>query len=364
MDPAVRANASVLAAILAAFIAAGVPAACAGEGQDAKAPASLEEQMQALSSALAESFNGGDWDMLELAAGGAKAAGLKGQDLEVFALRSERDAALAGFGAKNRIILWGLAFRAKLGDERAAAALRTKALARIEPAKMPQAGGGGGASDWAAWQKYQGELTDRANALLALGLLGDKDAGRTAWEALQAAEPSAWSYVPTLTQAVLAADKDEGWKKLFGLCADEAADFARRTAVFGALAGLAGGDRPGNRGQAFRVEGRLAKLLPADAAKELRATFVRLAGKFPEGAESFKCGGLTTGAGVLPGFAEDQAAMDALKGLKGRVKGQPGRSWDMMIDGVLRNLGQPVAGVAKPAQPVNPAPQPGPKETF
>jgi hypothetical protein len=372
----VSATAALLAASLllpGASLPAAEPAAPAAPAA-VKAPASLEEQLQVLNSALVESFNSGDWEMLELVADGVKAAGLKGSDLEVFALTGERDAfasnpAMGMWPDKNRILVWGLAFRAKLGGAPALAALRAKALAKLTPVEQPKPTGGAfnpASEEWKSWNKYQAELAVRNTALLALGLLGDKDAGSAAWAALQQVPGNpGWGVAGTgaasLVMAVLAADGEAGWKKLLGFCSSpegDAAEFDRRVAVLSALTGLAGGGGPAGRSQAFKVEGKLAKTLPADAPAALRAGFVKLAEKLPEGdAPNF---GILYAARTLPGLAEDAAALQALKGLKGRAKGNAAKSWDRMIDGIVNPPAKQPAAVP-PATKPDPGTQ---KETF
>jgi len=362
---------SSLTAVLAAIFLALCPAARAAE---AKAPASLQEQLQVLSSALVESFNTGDWEMLELVADGVKAAGLKGPDLEVFVLTSERDAAFRSdpmmgmWPDRNRILVWGLAFRAKLGGEKALAALREKALAKLTPVEQPKPAKGGvfNPEEYKAWSKYQAELAARNTALLALALLGDKDAGAPAWEALQKTDPGAglgWAGVTAsgLVLAVLAAEGEAGWKKLAGFCSPaegDGAEFGRRVTVLASLAALANTDRPASHAQAFKVEGKLAKTLPADAGATLRAAFVKLAEKLPE-AETANFS-ILFAAGAIPGLTGDEAALQALKSLKGRCKTGAAGQWDKAIDRIISPppAKQPAAG--GPAKP-DPVPQ---KETF
>jgi hypothetical protein len=201
---------------------------------------------------------------------------------------------------------------------------------------------------------------------LALALLGDKDAGSAAWEALQTSPNNpGWGMagmsVSPLVMAVLAADGEAGWKKTVGFCSSpegDAAAFDRRVAVLSALASLAGAGGPANRSQAFKVEGKLAKTLPADAPAALRAGFVKLAEKLPEAdAPNF---GILYAAQALPGLTDDAAALQALKGLKGRAKGNAARHWDSMIDRIVNPPAkQPAA--APPATKTDPGTQ---KETF
>jgi hypothetical protein len=308
--------------------------------------------------------------MLELVADGVKAAGLKGPDLEVFALTSERDAALnTAMGMwpdKNRILVWGLAFRAKLGGEKALAALREKALAKLTPVEQPKPAKGGvfNPEEYKAWSKYQADLAVRNTALLALALLGNKDAGSTAWETLLKAEPGAggWGLTASpLVLAVLAAEGEAGWKKLAGFCSPaegDGAEFGRRVTVLASLAALANTDRPASHAQAFKVEGKLAKTLPADAGATLRAAFVKLAEKLPE-AETANFS-ILFAAGAIPGLTGDEAALQALKSLKGRCKTGAAGQWDKAIDRIISPppAKQPAAG--GPAKP-DPVPQ---KETF
>ncbi len=159
----------------------------------------------------------------------------------------------------------------------------------------------------------------------------------------------------TLVMTILAADGEAGWKKLAGFCTpngDGAALFGRRLAVLSSLSGLVGIDRPMNRAAAFRLEGKLAKTLPADAGATLRAAFVRLTEKLPE-AETANFG-IIYAAQTLPGLAGDEQALGALKGLKGRCKGGAARQWDVMIDNIV--------SPPKPRQPATGAPQPPAKE--
>jgi len=375
MSNAAFRRAPALVATLAAatlWLGAAAPAVEPAAPAAAKAPASLEDQLKVLSSALVESFNTGDWEMLELVADGVKAAGLKGPDLEVFALTSERDAALgtgAGMGMwpdRNRILVWGLAFRAKLGSAQALTSLREKSQVKLTPVEYPKAGAGGvlNQEEYKAWSKYQAELGARNTALLALALLGEKDAGTTAWDIFQKSDAGGtmWGGMgpSPLVMAVLAAEGAAGWKQLSDYCSTpegEKDEFGRRVSVLSSLASLANVDRPGNRSQVFRVEGKLAKTLPADAAATLRASFIKLAEKVPQGdSPNFS---ILFAAQSLPGLPDDAAALAALKGLKGRATGRSAGHWDKMID---RIINPPTAKAPAATTPgVGPGPQ---KETF
>jgi hypothetical protein len=233
-------------------------------------------------------------------------------------------------------------------------------MATLTPVEQPKPKGGvfnPSSEEWKAWQKYQADSVIKTTALLALALLGDKDAGTAAWEALQKTDGGGgrWGWGgmgrSPLVMAVLAADGEAGWKKLVDFCDSQEGDgteFGRRVGVLGALAGVANTERPGTRAQAFRVEGKLAKTLPADAGATLRAAFVKMAEKLPD-SETANFGVLYA-AGALPGLAGDEAALAALKGLKGRCKTNAASHWDRMIDHIVNppQPKQPAAGGAQP----------------
>jgi hypothetical protein len=327
--------------LLVAALAVGAPSSAA----EAKAPETLETQLKVLNAALAESFGTGDWEMLEMVAEGVKAAGLEGSDLEIFALTAERDAALRPTPIKLTIVAWGLAFRARMGSKPAEAALHERAFAVLTPVERPKAGTG---DAWKAYQKYQVKIYERQEALLALALLGEKKAAAAAWEMIRENKTGSRGLAgrgPTgrkLVMAVLAADGEDGWKKLVGFCSFEegnGAPFDARAGVLSSLAGLTGTGGAGSRSGAFRVEGKIAKALPADAPATLRSAFVKMTGKIP--AEGRPPYGLVYAAGSIPGFKEDAAAVEALKGLKGKYKGHAARSWDYAIDRIVKPDARP-----------------------
>jgi hypothetical protein len=161
-----------------------------------------------------------------------------------------------------------------------------------------------------------------------------------------------------LIMAVLAAEREAGWKKLVEFCSFEGGNGTPPAARVGALNSLAmlvraGLDRPANRSAAFRLEAKLAGTLPADAAAALRSAFVKMAGKLPEGGDPQM--GLLYAARSLPGFREDPAAVEALKGLKGRYPGSKyAKQWDSGIDWTLRAPAKPTQVKATdPEKPKN-----------
>jgi hypothetical protein len=348
---------ALAAAGLAAVLAAGAPSRAAEAGA-VKAPATLEDQLKVLNGALVESFATADWEMLEMVAKGAKAAGLKGRDLEIFALSAERDAALKTAPSKVTIITWGLAFRTLLGSEVASKVLRDKAFATLTPVERPKPGGAANVKAWQPYRQYQAKLYEQREALMALALLGEKRAGAVAWESILKGKTDASGLAGRgaghrqLVIAVLAAEGEAGWKKLVGFCSFEegnGAPFGIRVGVLRALAGFAAGERPGSRSVVFRVDGRISKTLPADAPALLRAAFVKMAGKIP--AEGNPPYGIIYAAGSLPGFKEDAAAVEALKGLKGKYKGHAARSWDYGIDRIVKPDAKPAQKPASGGTP-------------
>ncbi len=338
---------AIAAAAIAAALTAGAPPRAAETGA-VKAPATLEDQLKVLNGALVESFTTADWEMLEMVARGVKAAGLKGSDLEIFALTAERDAALKIAHSKVTLITWGLAFRTLLGNEAASKVLRDKAFATLTPVERPKPGAAADVKAWQPYRQYQAKLHEQREALMALALLGEKKAGEVAWESIQKGKTDAGGFAGRgaghrqLAIAVLAAEGEAGWKKLVGFCAFEegnGAPFGIRVGVLSSLAGLTGRDRPGNHSAAFKVDERIFKTLPADAPAALRAAFVKMAGKIP--AEGNPPYAMIYAAGSLPGFKDDPAAVEALKGLKGKYKGHVGRSWDYGIDRIMKPDAKP-----------------------
>src|SRR5882724_9016570 len=79
--------------VAATIIFAALLSLKAQAAEHGAAPKTLDEQINYLEGALAESFRTRDLTMLEMAVKGFKAAGLNGKELELSVLRAERDAA-------------------------------------------------------------------------------------------------------------------------------------------------------------------------------------------------------------------------------------------------------------------------------
>lgn len=323
-----RASLAGLAAAVLALSAA--TAAPAGEK-------SLADQLKVLNGALVESFTTRDWEMLELVAGGVKAAGLKGADVEMFVLRAERDAAFKSARARGTILSWGLAFRAKLGSKDARATLRKAAFSEPEPVESPgrkKLSREESLKAWAAYRKYTARRAEADAALLALAMLGEKDVKAPALERIRA--KGAPRNVRVLVFAALAADAEASWKELVKTCSTRnggAVPFSTRTSILSTLAGLAGKDKTGKHSAGFRIEGSLAKKVPADSAAQLRKAFISLISDAQAGTRDSWT--LLWAARAIPGLKEDAAAMTALKALGGKMTGHAAKSWNTSLERFL-----------------------------
>ncbi len=339
-------TASIRKTFLAGLAAAGLALSAA-----TAAPAgekSLADQLKVLNGALAESFTTRDWRMMEMVARGVKAAGLEGADLEIFTLRAERDAAFKSARARGTIISWGRAFRAKLGNKDARAALRKAALSEPAPVENPagkKLSREESMKAWAAYRKYTAGLAEADAALLALAMLGEKDAKEPALKRIRA--KGAPRNVQVLVFAALAADAEASWKELVKTCSAKNGGevaFSTRTSILSALAGLASKDKTGKRSVEFRIEGDLAKKIPADSAPQLRKAFMSLISDAKEGTRDSWT--LLWAARAIPGMKEDAAAVAALKTLGGKMKGHAAKSWNTNLE---RFLGEkPRNGADKP----------------
>jgi hypothetical protein len=328
----------LIAGALTLSVLAASPAAAAEKALKAPKAASLEEQLQFLRTSLTESFRTRDWKMMEMVVEGLKAAGVKGADAEIFVLRAERDAALQGRIASSVILSWGLACRVRLGDKRALAALRRMALQKptavANPAgkKLPREEA---SKAWAAYRQYTARLREMDSALLALAMLGEKDASATALKRIRSAGGKTGD-IRALTAAALAGEENANWKALVETCSfkdGSTASFSTRARLLSTLASMISKDQPGKRSAAFRIDGALTRSAPADAGEQLRKAFIALAARATEDRRGPWT--LLRTAGTIPGFKEDAAAVAALKGLGSKMTGHVAKSWNAQIKRLL-----------------------------
>ncbi len=220
-------------------------------------PATLEQQTTHLEGALAESLRTRDWKMLEMSVQGFKAVNLSGPAAEISFLHSERQAAWEN--AQNtrpaQMETWGLAARAKFGDAKALAALRTIAATPPAAVQLPAAtlwktNPAEAKAAQKAYATYMLAVEKHDHATLCMALLKESGIGQSALSSLHTREKAASSFMgmgmgtdssSQLVLAALAADPQAGWKGLLEYCgADEekiAVDV--QTAAFNFLLSLA-----------------------------------------------------------------------------------------------------------------------------
>ncbi|MCZ7643906.1 MAG: hypothetical protein M5U26_01255 [Planctomycetota bacterium] len=325
-------------------------AAIAAEPAPAAAEPTFEAQLETLQGAFAEAVRTRDWTMLELAAEGFKAAGLKGVELELACTRAERDAALPAYGqyghsafTRATVLTWGLCARVLAGHDDSRAELRAWAARELTPVppadyKLWQKEPAAYASANKAYAEYQGAADLRDNALLALARLGEPGVLERACACLRQIEAPAakqqwggfsggYNQVHPLVLAVLFADPREGWTKLMEIVnrdGEEAAAGAQRQ-ILGSLLTLS--SKNGAWGMApreFTLEKDLSEKLPTDAGAQLAGSFAAMLKRWQpaEGAGyDYTLQSLLYQGYMLPREPEQKellAALEELKGTAGR----------------------------------------------
>ncbi|MBI3828766.1 MAG: hypothetical protein HY291_04575 [Planctomycetes bacterium] len=329
---------------------------------------SLEKQIETLRGAFCEALQSRDWKMLELAAAGFMAAGLKGKDLELEMLHAERDAALGvggggmnafggGYVSRPQVITWGLTCRAKAGDASALETLRQ--LGKMDPQtikapdqKIWREDPATAKAAQKAYQEYLGAIEDRNQALLCLAMLKEPGVLPRALECLTAKvekQQNAVYYMGgfgggsnALVEATVAADPQEGLKKLVEILNQEgeAVSFETKVTILQGLFALSGKNQVWGIAQpAFTIDTDIGALLPKDTAAQLVKPYTVLLKSWkPKEGAAFdnSMNSLVSLAYYLPKDAVDADLLAALEAIKGKIAGDPNAQYfKQVIDQAL-----------------------------
>jgi hypothetical protein len=339
-----------------------------GDAAAIKAPRSLEEQVAAFESALAEGLHERDWKMVELAASGLKAANLTGKDLELSMLRAERNAAWtnAGYMTQYRSECWGLGARALAGDTEARELLGTHALQQPEPVAAPDYKNAkvdlkAFQRAHAEYQKFNFRIQQRDEALLILALMKEPGIFEKLKAAMQSRKPqpnglTIYSGViqgnNTLLTAALLAGKEEGLQLVLDYAADEKGSLAEQVSVISALQNLLVWR---NREMAFSIEHEAAAALPENVGevigRSISSIIKRYAATEQKGNENTLYQ-LIMIANQLPANSLTKEAAQALSNVYLNLNPQVHHTVKPQIDEILRKNGiDPNTAVSPPRPP-------------
>jgi hypothetical protein len=316
-------SASLRRIALLGLVASGI-AACAAHRAPAaervgaaSAPATLEGQLEELKEALVESFETGDWQMLELVSEGLRKAGLAGPDLEIFALSAERDAALRGSVAARHLIRpWGLACRALGGNGEARERLVELATAEVIVPPVPRTYRGKHQRAIGARHATQRRASDRRQARLAAALIGEKGMSALALKEITPAKISGHSTpLREAVLTVLAEEKAGGLRTLIRIACDktgESGGWARGCSILGQLTTVMASRITYMGGFQMKVEGFLAGRMPAGLDAELLTAFKDLMAAMPKDAGTYWPRVVSIGRS-MPGLKDDPKVVAALR---------------------------------------------------